>query len=71
MLDQRDLFTAHELAQMVPLYGFGMYREMLAENDWAMEYLPAGFPGQRRTEREAKPSPVRKGLEWLLGLFGI
>lgn len=67
-LDQRDLFTAHELAQMVPLYGFGVYQRMIAENDWAMEYLPAAFEKRRRTEREEKRSWIRRGVEQILGL---
>ncbi len=67
-LDQRDLFTAHELAQMVPLYGFDVYKRMLADNDWATKYLPAAFGEPRRTEREAKRSWIRKGVERLLGL---
>lgn len=67
-LDQRDLFTAHELAQMVPLYGFSVYEKMLAENEWATEYLPAAFEEPGRTEREVKRSWIRKGVERLLGL---
>jgi hypothetical protein len=39
-LQERDLFTAHELAQMVPLAGYGIYRQMLAQNSWARDFLP-------------------------------
>jgi len=67
-LDQRDLFTAHELAQMVPHYGFAVYERMLTENDWASEYLPAAFQEPRHTQREARRTWIRRGLEWLLAL---
>ena len=67
-LDQRDLFTAHELAQMVPLYGFGVYERMLAENDWAAKYLPAAFEEPRRTVGEASHSWIRRRVERMLGL---
>lgn len=39
-LPERDLFTAHELAQMVPLSGFDVYRQMMAQNSWAREIMP-------------------------------
>lgn len=38
--NQRDLFIAHELAQMVPLYGRALYLRMRASNPWAMTHLP-------------------------------
>src|SRR3954467_1047595 len=42
-LDQRDFFTAHELAQMVPLYGLEIHARMIEHNAWARDYLPSAF----------------------------
>lgn len=39
-LERRSLYTAHEFAQMVPLYGFEIYRRMRAANRWVDEFLP-------------------------------
>ena len=40
---EHTLFTARELAQMVPLYGTGVYNSLLTENEWAQALLPNGF----------------------------
>jgi hypothetical protein len=37
---RQDLFIAHELAQMVPLAGFEIYREMREANRWSDTMLP-------------------------------
>jgi hypothetical protein len=39
-LDQTDLYTAHELLQLVPLSGPNVYRALLAANVWSTAYLP-------------------------------
>lgn len=64
-LSQRDFFTAHELAQMVPVFGDGVYRQMLRANDWAGAYLPAlvettsqGKPGGGRVYRTGRLEQV-------------
>ena len=71
-LDQfeRSLFTAHELANMVPLYGLNVYQELLRANAWAQEYLPNAFD-ERRTSAvvhglDPLTSTIKRGAEYLL-----
>jgi len=39
-LRERSLYVAHELAQMIPLSGMEIYREMQRQNGWLTDYLP-------------------------------
>jgi len=39
----QDLYNAHELAQMVPLFGLDLYARMQAQNVWARTFLPNAF----------------------------
>jgi predicted nucleotidyltransferase len=43
-LPERDRFTAHELAQLIPICGKEAYRELLERNAWYREFLP-NHPG--------------------------
>jgi hypothetical protein len=84
-LDERDLFVAHELAQMAPLAGHAVYWQMRAVNGWAADYLPNAVSAPVASDCDAKRSnrsnrlepdaaprgPGRRWLEWpLAGRLG-
>ncbi len=55
VLNERNLFTAHEVAQMVPLTGQATYQRLRALNRWTDSYLPnAGGPPRRITPIEPR-----------------
>jgi hypothetical protein len=68
-LDQfdRSFFSAHELAQMVPLHGFDVYDRLLHANRWARSFLPnafdAGTPKVPRPTGTAHTSRIRQRLK--------
>lgn len=35
-----DLYSAHELYQMIPITGMNVYRKLLKANEWAKKFLP-------------------------------
>ncbi len=66
-LQERDLFTAHELAQMVPLSGFAVHTAMRRLNDWVAGYLPnAPEPWWTGLETGVKPSLLQRLGEFIL-----
>jgi hypothetical protein len=38
--NKKDLFIAHEITQMIPIYGHNLYWSFRAVNAWAADYLP-------------------------------
>lgn len=59
-----DLYVAHELAQMLPLYGYDQYRALIAANAWMNEFLPNCTAHTCTTED--MPSRVKAIAEALL-----
>ncbi len=67
-LREPSLFAAHELAQMMPLYGSSFYRRLLEANAWLAGYLPnaSAYVPVHVTAGPAA-SRGRRSLEVLLG----
>jgi radical SAM superfamily enzyme YgiQ (UPF0313 family)/predicted nucleotidyltransferase len=62
VLEAGDLYSAHELLYMVPLYGVEVYQRMLALNPWARVMLP----NHRGTNGRHPPVARRTGAMWRL-----
>ncbi|XWX05299.1 hypothetical protein VZO05_07000 [Aggregatilineales bacterium SYSU G02658] len=59
-----DLYVAHELTQMRPVYGYAYYCALLNANGWAWEMLPNSSAHPPLTS-ETQP-PIKQALEYLL-----
>jgi hypothetical protein len=68
--EKQDLFMAHEVAQMVPLYGLALYRAMRDQNDWVADYLPnasAAFYAEAERTPGRGWGWLKRGAELVLG----
>jgi hypothetical protein len=68
-VEPRTVYVAHEFVQMVPIYGFEIYRRMRDANPWIRDLLPnADRP--LHEEPEYRPGrtvrAVKGALEWAL-----
>jgi hypothetical protein len=67
-LEEQSLYVAHELAQMIPLSGMDIYREIFCLNRWVTEYLP-NVVGQPEMPSLGKPLQTPSFLQRALEVF--
>jgi hypothetical protein len=70
-LRERSLYVAHELAQMILIYGMKTYREIRRLNLWIHDYLPNALMESDVPQdglREERNSFIQKPLEIISGL---
>jgi hypothetical protein len=62
--EEQNLYTAHELAQMIPISGLPIYRRMRQLNAWTADFLPnaAGIPQPYPTNEPPVMKPELKRL---------
>jgi hypothetical protein len=68
--DRQDLFIAHEVAQMLPLYGEPLYWTMRDANEWSSLHLANATQPFHPLDEAHLSGPwnaVKRGLEALLG----
>jgi hypothetical protein len=66
-LSERNLFTAHEVVQMVPIQPSPWYRAFIEANGWVRDFLPNAFAGRTpEAGPSAPPPPPASQLEGLL-----
>lgn len=63
-LGSHDIYSAHELAQMVPLHGASTLTQLLAQNDWYLDFLPNARRADLADEADRLPRPIA----WLKSL---
>lgn len=68
-IEEKNLFTATELASLIPLYGHDTYRRLVDSNRWVRDYLPN--IRARNAPKDATGTGILKTVaQKLLNVFG-
>lgn len=66
-IQERNLYAAHEVAQMVPIAGHSIYRRMRDLNNWVDEFLPNAAGPPRQLTVRPRAARIRRLAERALG----
>ena len=68
-IEEKNLFTATELATVIPLYGSQQYEKLQGVNSWMNEFFPNYLPRSVTGVPALKMSRTKKNFEKLLSIF--
>jgi hypothetical protein len=60
-LNDQNVYTAHDVVQMIPLYGLDLYRRMRALNEWTNAFLP----NAQALDVAGMEQPLNRAGNWL------
>jgi hypothetical protein len=70
-IDDKNIFTATELATVLPLYGKCQYESLIASNAWIRDRFPNFKPRDVSTVRNGEATGFKKVIEGLLSLVMV
>ena len=67
-ISEKNIFTATELATLIPLNGSRYHRELLLHNRWIEHNFP-NFKPEFTSEKESHDGILKKTMEWMFNHF--
>jgi len=64
-IEEKNYFTAVELATLIPKRGVNYHQELISQNDWIHSFLP-NFCSQSQSQDIQRPKLVKRALEYVL-----
>jgi hypothetical protein len=69
-IEEKNLFTATELATVIPLYSAQLYSSLITNNPWIKNFFP-NFKPRAVTLAESQPSFIKRALEAVFNVVAI
>ncbi len=70
-IEEKNIFTATELATLIPLYGKEHYTQLMVANNWIKKYLPNHAPRPLAYVPACEPSWIKRKIEGVINLIGV
>ena len=64
-IEEKNIFTATELATLIPLYGSGYHKKLLQQNEWLHQFFP-NFRSCPAPDTTPAVRGLKKVAEWIL-----
>jgi hypothetical protein len=70
-IEEKNQFTATELATVIPLYNADIYQRLIASNGWVKQYFPNMKSRATDLSLNERPSFLKKILELTLSVLRV